>query len=323
MYEVRDLRMVLAIAEHGSLARAARVLGIAQPALTRQLAALEARLRGKLFERSRRGAMATDLGRTVITQAGGILERFAALNRSSVEVRGDQVRDLTIAAGPYMAETLCLVAASRMVPLYPRVRIRLVSANWAEVPSMVVEREASLGLLDLRSAKEVADLEVERLRPQPGFFVVRPDHPLVGQPGLTLADILSYPMIFIGRIPVPVQAPMAEARAQARARGRMHPAFPAVIEESPTVALAALAHSDIVSAVTPAIADVALRAGLVAALPWREPWLSVHPGIVRVRNRVLGEAEQAFLDLVRTVDRDAEAAARRWCAAHGLPADCG
>jgi len=49
----------------------------------------------------------------------------------------------------------------------------------------------------------------------------------------------------------------------------------------------------------------------------------VHPGIVRVRNRVLGEAEQAFLDLVRTVDRDAEAAARRWCAAHGLPADCG
>lgn len=53
MFEVRDLRMVRAIHEHGSLVRAARVLGIAQPALTRQLAA-GGRLRGPLFERSPR-----------------------------------------------------------------------------------------------------------------------------------------------------------------------------------------------------------------------------------------------------------------------------
>src|SRR5512139_1896262 len=69
MFEVRDLRMVRAIHEHGSLVRAARVLGIAQPALTRQLAALEARLRGPLFERSPRGVTTTDLGRAVLTDA--------------------------------------------------------------------------------------------------------------------------------------------------------------------------------------------------------------------------------------------------------------
>ena len=46
MIEVRELRLVKAIDDHGSLVRAARVLGIAQPALTRALARLEARLRG-------------------------------------------------------------------------------------------------------------------------------------------------------------------------------------------------------------------------------------------------------------------------------------
>ena len=44
MIEVRELRLVKAIDDHGSLVRAARVLGIAQPAMTRALARLEARL---------------------------------------------------------------------------------------------------------------------------------------------------------------------------------------------------------------------------------------------------------------------------------------
>ena len=58
MLEVRELRLVQAIEAHGSLARAARVLATSQPALTRSLAALEARLRGPLFERGPRGAIA-------------------------------------------------------------------------------------------------------------------------------------------------------------------------------------------------------------------------------------------------------------------------
>ena len=324
MFEVRDLRMVRAIHEHGSLVRAARVLGIAQPALTRQLAALEGRLRGQLFERSPRGVMTTDLGRAVLTDAADILDRLERLGRHASQARGDQVRDLNIVAGAYMAETLCLAAAARMLALYPRVRVRLVSANWAEVPRAVHDREASLGLLDLRGfeAKASDGLEVERLRPQPGVFVVRPGHPLLGRAEIGLADIMAYPVVLIGRIPAAVQGPIAAARAAAKAAGRSHAAFPALIHESPTVALRALAHSDAVVAVTIAIAAAALRAGEAVALPWRDPWVSVHPGIIRLRNRPLGEAEEAFLDLLRTADVEGETAALAWCSESGLPGGC-
>lgn len=324
MFEVRDLRMVRAIHEHGSLVRAARVLGIAQPALTRQLAALEARLRGPLFERSPRGVTTTDLGRAVLTDAADILDRLERLDRHAAEARGDQVRDLNIVAGAYIAETLCLVAASRMLTLYPQVRLRLVSANWAEVPRAVHEREASLGLLDLRGFEaEMGDgLEIERLRPQPGLFVVRPGHPLVGRAEIRLADIVAFPLVLIGRIPTAIQAPIAAARAEAKAAGRSHAAFPALIHESPTVALRALPHSDAVLAVTIAIAAPALRADEVVALPWRDPWVSVHPGIIRLKNRALGEAEEAFLDLLRTADREGEKAALAWCTDNGLPGNC-
>ena len=69
MIEVRDLRLVEAIHENGSLIRAARVLGVAQPALTRSLAVLEAKLGGQLFERNHRGVIATNLARAILADS--------------------------------------------------------------------------------------------------------------------------------------------------------------------------------------------------------------------------------------------------------------
>jgi DNA-binding transcriptional LysR family regulator len=216
-----------------------------------------------------------------------------------------------------------MAAAARMLSLYPRLRLRVTSVNWADVPRALHDREAPIGLVDLRGLEDDPALEAEPLRPQPGVFVVRPGHPLTARPGLSLPDILCYPMIFIGRVPTAVQAPMAAAREQARARGTMHPAFPALVQESPTVALAAVRQSDAVAPMTLALALPALRAGELAALPWRAPWVSLHPCILRLRRRHLGEAEQAFLDLLRDVDREFEQQALAWCAATGVSPGCG
>lgn len=323
MLEVRDLRLIQAIAEHGSLVRAGRVLGIAQPALTRRLAALEARLRGRLFERSRRGVIATDLGRAVLAEAADILGRLAHLDRHLAAVRGDQTSELAIAAGAYVGESVAMAAAARMLAQYPATRIRMLSMNWTEVPRAVIDREAPIGLLDLRGLPDDPGLVVEPLRPQPGVFVVRSDHPLTRLAHPVLADIMAHPLIFIGRVPRHVQAPMAAAREAARAAGAMHPAMPALVHESPTVALGVLRHSDAVAAATFPIAASALRSGEIVALPWRAPWLSVHPGILRLRNRKPAEVEQAFLDLLLTADREFAAEAQPWCARIGVSPECG
>ena len=322
MIEVRDLRLVLEIHRQGSLVRAARVLGIGQPAMTRSLAALEARLRGPLFERHRQGVIATNLGRALLAEAEDILGRLDRVERGLAEVRGGQVRDLSIMAGTYVLESIGMAAAMRMLPLYPRVRLKLQGGNWADVPRALHAREATIGLLDLRGAEPDPGLEVEPLRHQPGIFVVRKDHPLTQRVSVELSDILAYPFLFISRAPQPVQAPMAAAREAARLAGPLHAAFPAILHESPTVALAALPHGDAVAAVTLPIALPALRAGRVAALPWRAPWVSLHPGIIRLRGRPLAEAEQAFLDLLRDADAESEREAREWCAANGLSAEC-
>jgi len=323
MIEVRDLRLVLEIDRQGSLVRAARVLNVGQPALTRSLAALEARAGGALFERHRQGVIATNLGRALLAEAEDILGRLERIERGMIEVRGGQVRDLVIAAGAYIAETVGIVAAARMLAGHPTVRLRLLTRNWADVPRMVLEREAPIGLVDLRGFEPDPALAVERLRPQPAIFVVRAGHALTGKPTLGLADIMAFPFVFMGRVPQAVQAPLAAAREAARAAGAMHPAFPALVHESPTVALNMLRHCDAVAGVTVALALEALRRGDVVALPFREPWVSVHPGILRLRNRAASEGEQAFLDLLHDADSQAERDARAWCAAQGHSTDCG
>lgn len=323
MIEVKDLRLVRAISENGSLVRAARVLGMGQPSLTRALAALEARLRGPLFERHRQGVIATDLCRALLSDAAEILDRLERLDRFMLESRGDQVRDLTIVAGAFVAESLCLAAASRMLALFPQLRLRLVSTNWADVPRAILNREATIGVMDLRGGAPDPGLEVERLRPQPGIFVARPGHPLAGRSPVDLADFMAFPMLIIGRIPPAVQAPLAAAREQARQRGTLHPAFPAMVCESPTVTLAVVRSSDALTPVTHAIAADALRAGQVVPLAWRAPWVSVHPGVVRLRNQRPRETEMAFLDLLRDIDAEAEHDAHGWCRAAGLSLDCG
>lgn len=323
MIEVRDLRLVLEISRHGSLVRAARVLGVGQPALTRSLAALEAKLHGSLFERHRQGVIPTNLGRALLADAEDILGRLERVERGMAEVRGGQVRELSIMAGTYVLESIGMAAAMRMLPLYPRVRLLLQGGNWAEVPRALLARKASLGLLDLRGAEPDAELEVEPLRRQPGIFVVRPGHPLTRRAAIDLPDILAWPLAFISRAPQQVQGPMSIAREAARAAGTAHPAFPALMHESPTVALAALRFGDAVAALSLPIALPALRAGSIAALPWRAPWVSLHPGVVRLRARPAHEAEQAFLDLLRDADAEAEREAQAWCAEHGLSAACG
>jgi LysR family transcriptional regulator, nitrogen assimilation regulatory protein len=73
--ELRQLRYFVAIVEHGSLSRAARVLHVAQPALTQQIQQLEAELGAQLLHRSAQGVLATDAGKVFYEHAQAILKQ--------------------------------------------------------------------------------------------------------------------------------------------------------------------------------------------------------------------------------------------------------
>ncbi|GAA3201390.1 MULTISPECIES: LysR family transcriptional regulator [Streptomyces] len=77
--EVRHLRALCAIADTGSLHRAARQLGVAQPSLSTQLRRIEQELGGTLFVRARTGCRPTPLGRLVLSRARPLVTELRSL----------------------------------------------------------------------------------------------------------------------------------------------------------------------------------------------------------------------------------------------------
>lgn len=86
--EVRHLRALCAIADTGSVHKAARQLGMTQPSLTTQLRRIEQAVGGQLFTRQRTGSKPTPLGRTVLTRARPIVAQMTELVREAKDAAG-------------------------------------------------------------------------------------------------------------------------------------------------------------------------------------------------------------------------------------------
>ena len=95
--ELRQLRYFVAIVDHGSLSRAARVLHIVQPALTQQIQQLEEELGAALLHRSAQGVQATDAGKLFYEHAQAILKQVGDA-RSAIAHSTDKPRG-TVALG--------------------------------------------------------------------------------------------------------------------------------------------------------------------------------------------------------------------------------
>ncbi|MFJ9806775.1 LysR substrate-binding domain-containing protein [Streptomyces sp. NPDC101158] len=191
--EVRHLRALCAIADTGSLHKAARQLGVSQPSLTTQLRRIENALGAELFSRGRTGCHPTPLGRTVLSRARPLVDGLSAL---IAETRAAAART---AAGPALRVGS---TASRALPGWlRRLRQDQPGADIAlrvDVSANALLRTVAAGQLDLAFVHEVEGCPlrvpdglqgrvlVER---EPQFISMARDHPAAGREVVDLADL--------------------------------------------------------------------------------------------------------------------------------------
>src|SRR5512134_103481 len=102
--ELRVMRHLLALDEHRNFARAARELGITQPALSRSIQALEASVGVRLFDRGRERVKPTDVGQLLLDLARPIVNESAEAERQLRHLVTAQTGQIRIGAGPYPAD---------------------------------------------------------------------------------------------------------------------------------------------------------------------------------------------------------------------------
>jgi DNA-binding transcriptional LysR family regulator len=144
--DLRRLKTFVTVAEHGTVSKAAELLRITQPALSRQIGTLEHELGFKLFERVGRRLVLTPHGEQLLGDCRGIVACAASLNERAQALRRGDLRLLKIAASALTIEALFPEFLSRYAARVPDVRLALVEADAADHLDMLDSGEAHLAI---------------------------------------------------------------------------------------------------------------------------------------------------------------------------------
>jgi DNA-binding transcriptional LysR family regulator len=145
--DVTRLRILVAVARHGSVTAAARALNYAQPSVSHHLARLEAETGATLTRRSGRGIQLTDAGRLLAGRAEEILGRLDAAERelaAHVEQRQERIR---LAGFASALATIVPAALSRLAAGHPGIDLLLAEAEPPEAMRMLRAGQVDVALV--------------------------------------------------------------------------------------------------------------------------------------------------------------------------------
>jgi LysR family nitrogen assimilation transcriptional regulator len=218
--DLKQLEYFVQVAEFGSFTLSSRFLRVAQPALSRQVRALEVELRQTLFQRTGRGVTLTEPGRRLLEHARGILQQVQRARHDLEQQRGAVTGRLVIGLPPSVSRTLT-------GPLVRAFRERFAQASFGVVEGLSdhLMEWLAVGRVDFAlvySGSASAAIELAPLRVEPMYLVgARPHKPgakLIGAP-VSLAQVAAAELVIPPRphsIRMLLDSALADAGLKAR-----------------------------------------------------------------------------------------------------------
>lgn len=199
--ELRHLRYFVAVAEELHFGRAAQRLGIVQPALSKQIVALERELGVKLFTRSKREVSITEPGRAFYEEARAILQRVDHATDTAKLTEAGGVGSLAIGfIGPAMWNILPPLMRTH------RQRVPGIHFRLFEMTSEVIVEQVRDGILDvgfIRPFGHDEAVEIRTVLREPFLIVVPEDHSLAGEEIVDLAKAANETFVLVSRTQSP------------------------------------------------------------------------------------------------------------------------
>jgi LysR family nitrogen assimilation transcriptional regulator len=154
--DLRRLRAFVTVAEHGTVSKAAQVLHISQPALSRQIAAFEQELGFSLFQRSGRRLIMTSRADQLLGESRSLLNHVSSLGEQARALRQGDIRVLTVAASAMTIEGTFPTFLDSFPDQFPGVRLALVEAD-ADKHLLMLERGDADFAINVVNVVEVDD----------------------------------------------------------------------------------------------------------------------------------------------------------------------
>ena len=184
--EIRYLQYFIALAEQLNFSETARSLFIEQSTLSKIIAKLEAHYHAVLFSRKKYGVELTEAGKTLLTDAREIVDRYeASLRHLSCGVSGT----LTVYYCVGLEHWLIPPAIREISQRYPSAEIELHRCSWDDLDSLCMSAPSGIFIVFDFAFRKNSKLRAKTLMEDDMMLVVSPDHPLAGRSSIKSSEL--------------------------------------------------------------------------------------------------------------------------------------
>ncbi len=196
--DIRVLKYFLAVAREENITRAAELLHITQPTLSRQLAKLEDDLGTQLFLRGKNGITLTDEGLLLRRRAEELVELADKTERELAAHEETVAGEITIGSGELAVVQLLPEIFSSFKKKYPNVTFDLYTGNADQIKQRLDNGLTDIGIL--LEPVEIEKYDFIRFNvPERWVVVMRADDPLAKKESITIKELVDLPLIFVKR----------------------------------------------------------------------------------------------------------------------------
>ncbi len=196
-FTLRQLQYFIAVAEQGSVTRAAQNLSISQSSVTEAIKELEGDLGVELFERHPRGLSITHNGHQFLRHATKILASVSDARNAFSETKENSGGTLNIGVTSLVAGYVLSDLLARYRRACPGVEVSAIEDNGSYLEHLLIGGELDVAVMVISNLRDRMALQAEILETSPYRLWLPMGHPLVSADIISVADIAREPLIML------------------------------------------------------------------------------------------------------------------------------
>src|SRR3954447_15689579 len=295
---LRDLHILLAVVQSGSMARAALQLAISQPAVPKPISDREHLLGVRLLERSARGVEPTRYGAALVRRGHAVFNELSQTVRELDFLADPTGGELRVAPTDPIAASIVGPIVDALSGEHPRVGFHVVTGDLSTLLMEVSARNVEFAISRLFDEVALTDMETELLFHDPYVVVAGANNAWLRRRRFKLADLLGEPWV----IP-PYDTVQGRQNAAAFRASGVEPPRPTVTTLSLNLRNTLLATGRFLTILPSFTLSLAGKNSPLRALPLELPKTRRAIGVVRLKNRSLSPLAQVFLEQARAMTK--------------------
>ncbi len=297
--KLRDLDTFVAVAQWGSMAKAAARLSTSQPAISKAIADMEHTLGVPLLNRTARGVEPNLYGRALLKWSGAMFDDLRQGVNEIAFLADPNVGELRIGATEPMIAGILPAILDRLCRRHPRISFHVMHlVSIADQHQQLRERHVDLLLGRVSNSKGEDDLDTKILFDDPQFVVAGSNNPLSRRRKVSLADLADEPWT-LPRVDTLAGALIHDTF---RASGLASPNT-GVVWSSIQMHTALLATGRYLAIFSASVLKFHVHREAIKVLPIKLPNRPAPVGIMTLKNHTISPIAQLFIDCAREVSK--------------------